>query len=252
MKQRSPVLTGLGLFPITCALLPGSVVVGIVITRIGRFRWAVWAGWVVTTIAAGLLTLLDVDTSTVTWAAIFVVVGLGHGLLLNSLNFTVQANAQIHDVAFAAAMYAFLRSTGMAVGVTIGGTVFQNMMQQELANEHIPIDIAKNAEAYIAILTTLPATSALKQGVLRAYVRGFQGVFEVMTVISGLGLLSSLLIASRTMDEAIDSEHVLENGDNEKAPKLGHTTMAPVEIRRIELDLNSIRQIRFDNLFDEF
>jgi hypothetical protein len=233
VKQRSPVLSGLGLFPITCALLPGSVIVGIVITRIGRFRWAVWTGWVVTTVAAGLLILLDVDTGTGAWAAIFVFVGLGHGLLLNSLNFTVQANARTHDVAYAAAMYAFLRSIGMAIGVALGGAVFQNMMQRELANENIPTDIAKNAEAYIATLITLSATSPLKRGVLRAYVKGFQGVFEVMTAISGLGLISSLLIASRPLDEALDSDHVLEFSEKEKGENNRQMANPPPKITGI-------------------
>jgi hypothetical protein len=88
-------------------------------------------------------------------------------------------------------------------------------LQQKLADENVSIDIAKNVEAYIATLITLPAAPVLKEGVLRAYAKGFQGVFEVMTAISGLGLLSSLLIASRPMDEALDSEHVLDIGEKE-------------------------------------
>jgi hypothetical protein len=190
-------------------------------------------GWVVTTLAAGLLILLDVDTSTREWAAIFVFVGLGHGLLLNSLNFTVQANARTHDVAYAAAMYAFLRSIGMAVGVAAGGTVFQNMMERELAHENISTDIAKNAEAYIATLVTLSASSALKKGVLRAYVKGFQAVFAVMTAISVLGLFSSFLIASRPMDESLDSGHVLEIGEKKK----GKNMSKPEISIQIQLDI---------------
>ena len=43
-------------------------------TRFGRFRWAVWLGWLVTLGGTGLLILLDVTTKTYAWVLIFVVV----------------------------------------------------------------------------------------------------------------------------------------------------------------------------------
>ncbi|KAI4246912.1 MAG: hypothetical protein L6R42_009760, partial [Xanthoria sp. 1 TBL-2021] len=67
VKGFSPIISGVALFPETFTVAPASVVVGILITVTGRYRWAIWAGWVLTVLGTGLLCLLDVDTSTVAW-----------------------------------------------------------------------------------------------------------------------------------------------------------------------------------------
>ena len=115
---------------LTITFLPTSVIVAVAITKLGRFRWAVWGGSWMTVLATGLLILLGKTTATVAWIFMFMICSLGHGLLLSSLNFAVQAIASSPDVAYAAAMYAFLRTVGMALSVAIGGTVFQNVLAQ--------------------------------------------------------------------------------------------------------------------------
>ena len=44
-----------------------------------------------------------------------------------SLNFSIQA------IAYAAAMYTFTRTFGICIGVAVGGSVFQNELQNILA-----------------------------------------------------------------------------------------------------------------------
>lgn len=48
-------------------------------------------------------------------------------MVLNAQNYATQAIAQPRDEAAAAAMYVFLRSFDMAMGVGVGGSVFQNV-----------------------------------------------------------------------------------------------------------------------------
>ena len=55
VKDLSPALTGVGVLGITCGLFPSSCVAGIVISRTGHFRWAIWTGWTITTLGTGLL-----------------------------------------------------------------------------------------------------------------------------------------------------------------------------------------------------
>ena len=58
--------------------------------------------------------------------------GVGMGILFPSTAFAVQASSANSDVAFAVAMFSFFRACGQAIGVTIGGTIFQNQMRLKL------------------------------------------------------------------------------------------------------------------------
>jgi MFS family permease len=211
LLHKSPLKSGIDLFPATCLILPGSAVVSILITRIGHFRIFMWAGWAVSTLGAGLLLRLSSNTPTWYWALAFSIFGLGMGMVLSSVNFATQANAKVRDAGRAAAMYAFCRSLGMAIGVAVSGTVFQNLMAGKLGQMGLETDIAKNAESYVSVLWRLEATnpSAAKY-VVKAYSRGFWGVFVLMLGLTGLGLVMSLCVKHRAMDKRLDSQYTLD------------------------------------------
>ncbi|PGH10050.1 hypothetical protein GX51_00317 [Blastomyces parvus] len=207
VKGQSPVRTGISALPITSSLVPASVFVAAMIARTGRFRWAIWAGWVLTTLSTGLLLLLDAKTKTAVWATVLVFLGFGHGLILSALNLGVQAISTVNNVAHAVMMYSFLRAVGAALGVGMGGTIFQNVMSQSLSDAGLPTEISKNAEAYIETLHNLPLFSPFKFGVIECYVKGIQGVFAVMTGFSGLAMFLSFLIAWHSMDKDFEAEN---------------------------------------------
>jgi MFS family permease len=207
------VQSGINLFPVTCFLLPGSAVVSILITRLGRFRWALYLGWTITTLGAGLAILFGVrgeNLETAEWVGIYVVFGLGNGIVLTSVNFAVQSIAQPGDAARAACMYAFFRTLGMTMGVAVGGTVFENLMADKLAQLHQPTSIARHAESFINELKQLPKNSPARHDIMNAYSYGFEGVFLVMTCISAIGLLSTLAIRKHSMDKILDSKHKIQ------------------------------------------
>ena len=177
-------------------------------TRLGRFRWALWSGWAVLVLSLVLTALLEVGTKPVPWVFIFFVLGLGQGLILIPPVYCIQASVETGDVAYAAAMYAFLRTFGMCIGVAIGGSGFQNLLLQHLSDEGLPSSVASDAEAYVAALKSASA-SQTRQHVVEAYAQEFRGFFEVMLGISVLGLLFSLTVAHQTLDQVHLSGHVL-------------------------------------------
>ena len=209
VKDYNATITGVSLIPLTGTLLPVSVVIGRLLTKTGRFRWAIWLGWVVTVLGTGLLILLDVHIRVYAWVLVFLVVGVGHGLLLMSLNFSVQAMASTANVAYAAAMYTFLRTFGMCLGVAVGGAVFQNELRKSLGELELQKAVATQAESFVGILKTMPKTSAQYQTYILAYADAFRVVFEVLVGLAGLAGLLSIFIKEFTMDKALDSEHVL-------------------------------------------
>lgn len=75
-----PIIAGIALFPATFTVAPMAVVIGFSITKMAKFRWAIWLGWSLATFGVGLLCLLKVDTKIVQWVFIDLVPGVGLGM----------------------------------------------------------------------------------------------------------------------------------------------------------------------------
>jgi hypothetical protein len=112
VKNMSSIDAGLAVLPETLSLVPASVITGLVVTRTGSYRWAIWIGWITTTIGLGMLILLDVNTSTGRWIGLNLIVGLGTGMLFGAMAFAVQASVSVDSVAVAVCMFSFFRSLG--------------------------------------------------------------------------------------------------------------------------------------------
>jgi hypothetical protein len=169
-----------------------------------------------TILSTGLLILLDQQIKSAAWIILFVFVGFGHGLVLMSINFCLQALANSGDMGYAAAMYTFSRTFGMCIGVAIGGTVFQNRLATHLAQLGLPVNVATNAEAFVATLKSLPIQSPQRKAYSLVYNSSFRNVIEVLVGIAALGGILSLFIGHASMDRPLDSEHVQQESKNRK------------------------------------
>ena len=207
VRLKSPIAAGVGCLPFSFAFIPGSVIVSMMITRFGRFRWAIWLGWSIATIGGGLLILLDATTPTAVWVIALIVFGIGTGTVLSALQISVQTTVPTEECGRAASTYAFMRTLGQVIGVTVGGTIFQNRMAARLADLGLSVDIAGGAEQYIATLMAMTPTERVEP--LEAYVAGFKGVFETLCGICGLGLVVGSLIKHYSMDRVLESKYTL-------------------------------------------
>ncbi|KAH7628156.1 major facilitator superfamily domain-containing protein [Sordaria sp. MPI-SDFR-AT-0083] len=237
VRFTSPTQSGLNIFPVTCLLLPGSIIISLMTSRLGRFRWSIWSGWVLATIGCGLLHYLRQDTKTAIWAVILAIFGIGHGMLLTSVNVGIQAISRVEDAGSAAAMYAFMRTLGMSLGVAIGGTVFQNVMVKRLGELGLPIEIAHNSEQFVRQMAAMDPKDPVRIGALDAYVAGFHGVYWTITGAGVAALICSLFIQRHSMDKILESKFVLRGA---KVPpvmftnaKPGQTVTAPAPVTAV-------------------
>lgn len=205
----TPLHTGIALLPVMLTLVPASIIAGALITRTSSYRWPMWAGWVVCTVASGVMTIWDAETQVAVWAATLVVLGLGHGSVLNSQNFAAQAICGAGDEAAAAAAYAFMRHFGTALGVGVGGSAFQNFMARGLDGTGLG-EWAANAEGWLPVLLAMDPASPEHAQIIAGYVDGFRGVFRVYLAISGAATLMSLLVGRHDMNKDLVSEHRLQ------------------------------------------
>ena len=212
VQLRHPIRAGVELFPATFLLIPSSLVTSVLITRCGSYRGPIWAGWAIACVGCGMLVLWDEKARPAIWATALCVLGIGLGMVLTSVNFAVQASVTTtSDSGSAGAMYAFMRTTGMTVGMAVGGTIFQNCMKLQLGRQGVDVNIATNAEAFVEdTLRHLPQNDPSLVLIREAYVSGFRGVFIAMTVLCTTALVVSAAIKHRSMDRLLQSRFSLE------------------------------------------
>ncbi|KAI4732836.1 WD40 repeat-like protein [Aureobasidium sp. EXF-12298] len=148
VKEMSAVMAGVCELPLGLTIVPISGLTGAAITRVGSYQWAIWLGWVLSTLGMGVMVKLHPETSTVAYVFMFICAGTGLGLLFNSLSAAIQAISPTKDVAYASSMFAFMRSLGLCLGVSIGGTIFQNFLERRLEHYGLSPEIAKQAQVH--------------------------------------------------------------------------------------------------------
>lgn len=209
VKGYSPIIAGVSIFPETFTVAPVSVITGIVVSITGRYRWSLWAGWVLSTFGTGILYLMDVDTPVVSWVFLNLVVGIGMGLLFPAMAFAVQASTKNEDLAFAVAMFSFFRAFGQAIGVAVGGTVFQNQVRKKLLSYPL---LASKAEEYsrdssglVQIIKQMPE-GLEKMQLKQSYAEALKIVWVTMCALSAVALVLSLWTKGYDLNRPLETE----------------------------------------------
>ncbi|OJD32927.1 mfs multidrug transporter [Diplodia corticola] len=219
VKGYSPVLAGVALFPQTFTVAPAAMAVGFLIAHTGRYRWALWSGWLLTTLGLGLLVYLDVDTPASSWIPLNLVPGVGTGILFPSMGMAVQAASAARDQAAAVTMFAFLRALGQTLGVAIGGVVFQNQIRQRLLR--FPLlassaeSLSRDASGLVEVIKSMDDADPAKGQLKEAYVYGLRRVWVVMCALAAVALVASFFVEGLPLDQALATEQGFRNEGHE-------------------------------------
>ncbi|KAL8741651.1 MAG: hypothetical protein Q9190_005768 [Brigantiaea leucoxantha] len=225
VKAQSPILAGVSLFPETFTVAPASMIVGILITITGRYRWAIWSGWLLTTLGTGVLYLMDCDTKTVEWIFLNLVTGLGLGMLFPSMAFAIQASQHNQDLAFAVAMFSFFRAFGQAIGVAVGGTVFQNQMKAKLLSypelAGVAEEYSRDASSLVQIIKAMqkPEQMGMKRDLQEAYANSLKVVWVTMCGLAGGAMVASFWTQGLDMNQPLETDHGFLKDPNKKEKK---------------------------------
>ncbi|KAL1638034.1 hypothetical protein SLS58_009055 [Diplodia intermedia] len=203
-KALSPIGAGVALFPWTFTVAPAAVVVGFLIARLARYRWALWTGWMFVATGMGLLITFDAGTPTRVWVPLALVSGLGLGILYPAQSLCNQAAAPPADVGIASALSAFFRNYGQMLGVAVGGSVVQNAMRGKLeasGNAYLVAhagEISKDVSALVETVKAMRGSAdvakvALREELVTAYCGSLRTLWVVMTALAGVALVCSVL-----------------------------------------------------------
>ena len=192
VKGLSTTQAGLRLAPQAVGTAVGSITVGLVTRKTGRYYYM---GVVVMAVFIGaniIATSFNVDSPLwLTIVAIFMA-GFGYvGMLTVTLLAFISAVDHEHQAVITSASYAF-RSTGSAIGIAISSAVFQNLLKPNLwsaiGDRHNSSEIVDRLRNNLDVIKEL--SPHFKADVQLAYMESLRGVF-VTTL--GLSIVASLV-----------------------------------------------------------
>jgi predicted MFS family arabinose efflux permease len=132
VKNVSPTLSGLRLFPLMFGLFGASIISGRLVTRWGRYKVFPILGTACMTVGAYLLSLIGIDTSALLTAVYMFVFGVGLGLIQQVLVVAVQNAVSYEELGVATSGATFFRMIGGSFGTAVFGAIYANVLTHKL------------------------------------------------------------------------------------------------------------------------
>jgi uncharacterized membrane protein YuzA (DUF378 family) len=218
-------MSAVAALPETLTIVPAGIIVGALATITGRYRWALWIGWSLTTIGAGLLCLLEPDTPVRHWIPLNIPVGIGTGMLFPSMALAIQAACTPALNAQATAFYSFLRTFGQSVGVAVAGVVFQNALRNELLQipelSSVAEEYSRDATIVVRVINEI-AEGPVKDALVEAYAGALRSIWYALIGFSGVGFLLSLLVRSYSLQQEHVTDQALMPGKEKESKEEAH------------------------------
>ncbi|MEX1145379.1 MAG: MDR family MFS transporter [Acidimicrobiia bacterium] len=201
VRGVSPSDAGLYLIPLMFGSVIGTMIVGRLIQRSGRYRVYPIIGGVVAT--GGVLLLLRLDASAAAWEALAAgaVLGFGMGLSMQVLILAIQNAVELRDIGVATSMSMFGRQFGGAVGLALLGSIFNDRLAvwlHRLVPARFGLTVAE-LRGRPETLRGLPP--GVKHDVAVAFSRSLHTVFLACVPVAVIGIVLALLMRENPLRE---------------------------------------------------
>jgi EmrB/QacA subfamily drug resistance transporter len=215
VKNVSPTLSGLRLFPLMFGLFGASILSGRLVTRWGRYKVFPVVGTAFMTVGLYLMSLIGVHTSAVVMAAYMFVFGIGLGLSQQVLIVAVQNAVSYEDLGVATSGATFFRMIGGSFGTAVFGAIYANV----LAHKLVPIvatlpktgpKINLQVQDPNALHELARAFPLVYDKLLGAIAGTIQTVFLVAVPVAALAFLLSWLLPELPLRRSIATSDVGE------------------------------------------
>jgi len=142
VRGISATASGYYIWPLLVGLMGGSIGTGLLISRLGRYKWLMTGGAAVMVVGGFLLTHLTAGVPDwELWLWLFLL-GLGIGPAMAGYTVVVQNSVPRDRLGVATSTLTFLRQIGASVGLAAAGTVFSssfaNRLPASLAQQGVP------------------------------------------------------------------------------------------------------------------
>lgn len=192
--------SGLLLIPMVVGIMGASIPSGQAMSRTGRYRVFPIAGTILVTIAAFLMSTLDVDSPLALVCAYVLVLGAGVGLMMQTLVLAVQNDFAASDVGTATSANNFFREIGATLGIAAVGAVFTNRLADQLAarlDASAAGAVGDTESLTPALVHALP--DAARDAVIAAYQHALTPVFGYLVPIFIGGVVLAFLLPEKEL-----------------------------------------------------
>ncbi|KAI8319257.1 MFS general substrate transporter [Martensiomyces pterosporus] len=195
-KNTIPITSALYTQPFNLAELVAVAVIGIWVTKTGRYKESIWLGVCALLVGTALLMLLDQNSGLGHIVVFLAVAGAGFGACIQILMLVARVSAAGKDSATTTSVCIFMRSLGNILVVAVLSSVSQNKRNEEftkISAEHPKCSkdvwmIAEN-QPLIHRLDLPPQVFDL---LVIAFMKSMRAAFVVLTPFSALFLVLSL------------------------------------------------------------
>lgn len=201
IKGRNAINTGLSLFAIIIPVISMSVVVPIVMNKVRYVKPFAIAGGIATAVGAGLLSLLDIDSTHSQDIGYLILAGFGIGLGYLAYTMSGQLNAPttVGGTLNTTVYLIFMRIMGGSVGSILANVVYNECLKRNLSNALNNLTNPEIAEqlsgvdmssimSSTSLLDTLPSES--KHFIRVQIMKSIKAVFYLLT---GFGCICGIL-----------------------------------------------------------
>lgn len=172
------------------SLVVGSIVTGLLVSKIGYYTSFMIIGICITAIGAGLLTTLEVGTTEGQWIGYQILYGLGFSACSQAPNVAAQTVLPRDDVSIGASLMFFGLQLFGAIFTSVSLNVLDNQLTIRLVGiPVISLELIQSTGA-TEILNLVPAR--YHATALVAYNNSLRVVFQIGLAVAYLALLGSL------------------------------------------------------------
>lgn len=148
-----PTTSGLMLLPMIAGLMAVSITTGQLVSKYGKYKRFMVGGFVVSTIAIGLLATLTSTSEYIQQAIIIFFVGAGIGAAMPLMNIAIQNEFDQKDLGMATSSSQLFRGLGSTIGVAVFGSMLTLGVMSNLGD--------MDNDAYIQSLKQSPVASQI-------------------------------------------------------------------------------------------
>jgi len=211
VRGATPLLSGVYVLPYVVILSIVSGLAGLLISRTGRYQQVIWAGTAIQALGFGLLVRL---TRTSNWGelAIYqILAGVGSGPLFQAPLIAVYAAINPKDMATATTTFAFLRTLGTALAISLGLIVFGNTMAKTTTSGGLSPEVAariggESASASIEYIKELSGQQRV--AAQDAYAAGMRAMWWFFLAIALCAVAASAGVGKHHLSKRLDSNQL--------------------------------------------
>ena len=126
VRRASPIHSGIMLIPLVVTQTITSFTSGFIVSKTGNYRFNLWVGFAIWTVACGLLSTISPTTSNAKLVGYQMLSGIGAGQTFQTSLIAIQASVKRSEMAVATGMRNFLRMLGGTVALAACAAILNN------------------------------------------------------------------------------------------------------------------------------